>query len=128
MPAQQMMMIVPGDAVLEISALVKNSDIGFLHENQDVQIKIDAYPFTRYGLLHGKLVTIGSDAIVDEQQGLVYKIKVRPEKSYLDYQHRQLALVPGMTVSVEVITGKRRLLDYFLSPLQRYAAESIRER
>jgi len=127
-PAQQLMMIVPDDLQLEVEAFVKNSDIGFVQSSQSVQIKVDAYPFTRYGLLDGKLTEVGSDAIQDENYGLVYRVMVEPAKNHLDHQGRKLALAPGMTVSVEVITGQRRLIDYFLEPLQRYSSESIRER
>jgi hemolysin D len=127
-PAEKLMVLVPENQQLEIEALVKNHDIGFVYEGQKVQIKIDAYPFTRYGLLEGELSEIAGEAILDEQGGLVYPVIVRPEHDYLEFEGKQLGLTPGMTVTAEIITGQRKIIDYFLSPLQRVTSESIRER
>jgi len=126
--AQQVMLIVPEDRSLKIEAFIKNSDVGFVREGQTTHVKVDAYPFTKYGLLKGEIEQISSDAIQDKVYGYVYKMQVKLDKELLEYQGKNMPLSPGMNVTSEVITGKRRLIDYFLSPLQRFGDESIRER
>ena len=127
-PTQELMRIVPSSAALQIESYIQNSDIGFVEQGQKVALKIDAYPFTRYGLIDAELQSISSDAIVNDQGQLVYKCKVKPRQEYLQYEDRQLRIAPGMTVVAEIITGERRLLDFFLSPIQQNLSESARER
>src|SRR5205814_6221605 len=71
-PAQQLMVIAPLEGHVEIEAWVENKDIGFVNENQDAEIKIEAFPFTRYGTIPGKLVSLSGDAVPLEKQGFVY--------------------------------------------------------
>ena len=127
-PAQELMRIVPLDAVLEVEAWVENKDIGFLHEGQRAEVKVDAFPFTKYGLIDAELVKLSDDAVADEQRGLVYAARVLLEKTVMEVEGKRVNLSPGMTVSVEVKTGRRRLIEFFLAPLLRYRQESIRER
>ena len=127
-PAQELMKIVPVERSLKIEAFIKNSDIGFVETGQPVEVKVDAFPFTRYGVLEGKVQSISSDAIQDDQKGLVYKSIITLQQDAIDFNGRELLLAPGMSVSAEVITGKRHLIDYFLSPLKQYGDESARER
>ncbi|RLA17719.1 MAG: HlyD family type I secretion periplasmic adaptor subunit [Gammaproteobacteria bacterium] len=126
--AQQLMVIVPIQAGLEVEAMVANKDIGFIEEGQQAEVKIDAFPFTKYGLIDGTLAHLSNDAIADEELGMVYKAQVKLKKSHIQVEGRQVNLSPGMTVVVEIKTGKRRVIEYFLSPLLRYKQESIRER
>ncbi len=91
-------------------------------------MKIDTFNFTKYGLVGAKIIHISNDAIADENLGLVYKAKVLLEKTQLWVDQKWVNLGPGMSVTVEVKTGKRRIVEYFLSPLLRYKQESIRER
>lgn len=127
-PAQQLMVIVPVQAGLEVEAMVANKDIGFIEEGQRAEVKVDAFPFTKYGLIDATLTHLSNDAIADEELGLVYKAQVKLKKTHVQVEGRQVNLSPGMTVSVEIKTGKRRVIEYFLSPLLRYKQESIRER
>ena len=127
-PAQQVMLIVPEDKGLKIEAFVKNNDVGFVREGQISHVKVDAYPFTKYGLLKGRVQQISSDAIEDKAHGYVYKAEIELDKQWIEYQGKHMPLSPGMSVTSEVITGNRRLIDYFLSPLKRFSNESIRER
>ncbi len=127
-PAQQLMVIVPANQPLEVEAMVANLDIGFVKENQQVEIKIDAFPFTKYGVIDGTLTHLSNDAIADEQLGLIYKAQVTMDKMDIQVENKLVKLSPGMTVAVEIKTGQRRLIEYFLSPLLRYKQESIRER
>jgi hemolysin D len=149
-PAQQLMLIVPADSRLEAEAMISNRDIGFINAGQDAEIKIDTFNFTRYGLLRGKVVSISQDAIVKEKpndkagaakadgalsdssepdgQQLVYSTRVALDQTRMQVDDRLVNLVPGMAVTVEIKTGKRRIIEYLMSPLLRYKQESIRER
>lgn len=127
-PAQPLMVIVPRDAVLEVEAVVENKDIGFLHVGQPAEVKVDAFPFTRFGTVAGEVTSIANDAVVDERKGLVYAIRVSLQQTEIDVGDRNVKLAPGMTVHVEPKTGTRRLIEYFLDPLLRAAREGLRER
>lgn len=127
-PAQELMIIVPQSAQLEIEAYVENKDIGFVYEGQTVAIKLDAFPFTKYGTLDGKIVDLSDDAISDEDKGLIYKARVSLKQSVIQVEDKLVKLGPGMAASVEIKTGQRRLIEFFLAPLLKYKDESIRER
>ena len=127
-PAQPLMVIVPRDNVLEIEAMLPNKDIGFVNPGQDAEVKVETFPFTKYGILHGKITQVSSDAIQDEKLGLIYSTRVKLNKDTLQVENKTLRLTPGMAVTVEVKTGKRRVIEYFLSPLMQYSSESLRER
>ena len=127
-PAQSLMVIVPYDNLLEIEAMLPNKDIGFVNPGQDAEVKVEAFPFTKYGTLHGKITQVSSDAIADEKLGLIYATKVKLDKDTFNVGNKIVRLTPGMVVSVEVKTGTRRVIEYFLSPLIQYSSESLRER
>lgn len=127
-PAQPVLVIVPGDDALEVEAFVENKDVGFVHAGQAAAVKVEAFPFTKYGIVPGRLVQISSDAIQDEKRGLVYAARVRLERSTLMVDGRKVRLSPGMAVTAEIKTGKRRVIEYFLSPLLQVGDESLRER
>jgi hemolysin D len=148
-PAQALMAIVPAESQLEIEAMVSNRDIGFVEAGQEAAIKIDTFNFTRYGLLHGKVLTVSHDAIsrdrpqdrtADKAQGpdagssepngqqLVYAGRVSLDRTEMKIDNRQVNLSPGMAVTVEIKTGTRSIISYLLSPLVRYEHDSFRER
>ncbi len=127
-PAQHLMEIVPEGAPLEVEAFFQNKDIGFVEAGQKTEVKIEAFPFTRYGTLDGKIETLSEDAVQDENVGLVYTAKVLLKESTLNVEGKTITLSPGMTVTVEAKTGQRRLIEYLLSPLLRFKQESARER
>lgn len=126
--AQPLMVIVPRSQTLEVEAMLENRDIGFVENGQIAEIKIEAFPFTKYGTVDGEIINLSDDAVADEQRGLIYKMRVRMDENSIAVNGRQVALSPGMQVTVESKTGKRRLIEYFLSPLLRYRDESVRER
>lgn len=126
--AQPLLVIVPANERLEIDAMVENKDIGFINKGQTAEVKVEAFPFTRYGILHGKVVNVSLDAIADEKRGLLYQTRVLLDQTSIGVEGKQVPLVPGMAVSVEIKTGKRRVIDYFLSPVLQYGNESVRER
>ena len=127
-PAQPLMVIVPKDNVLEVEAMLPNKDIGFVNAGQDAEVKVETFPFTKYGLLHGTITQVSSDAIQDEKLGLIYSIRVKLSKDTLQVGNKLVRLTPGMAVTVEIKTGKRRVIEYFLSPLMQVSSESLRER
>lgn len=128
-PAQQLMIIAPGEGSLEIEAWVENKDIGFVNDNQEAEIKVDAFPFTRYGIIDGRVLSLSRDAVPLDKVGLVYAARVSMSRADIQVENGKLVpLSPGMSVSVEIKTGSRRLIEYFLSPLLRGVKEAARER
>lgn len=127
-PAQPLLTIVPTGQPVEVEATLENKDIGFVHKGQAVTVKVETYTFTKYGVVDGEVVSISSDAIEDEKRGLIYNAKIRLANNYLLVDGARLVLEPGMGVTAEVKTDKRRVIEYFLSPLQAHFEESIRER
>ena len=126
--AEVLMEVVPLDEVLEVEAFVGNQDIGYVMEEQSAEVKIHTFPFTRYGVIAAKVESIAKDATVDEKQGLIYRTRLSLEKNTLMVDDRQTQLMPGMAVTAEITTGKRRLIEFFLAPILRAKQESLRER
>lgn len=127
-PAQALMAIVPSLEALEVEATVLNKDIGFVKPGQRATVKIESFPYTRYGYLEGVVETVSHDAAQDEQLGLVFPARVKLETASLMVEGVEVALTPGMRLSVEIKTGKRRVIDYLLSPLRQHGGEALRER
>ncbi len=127
-PAQQLMLVVPREHQLEVEAMVENKDIGFVKEGQPVEVKIETFPFTIYGAIPGKVLTVSDDAIEQEKVGLVYAARVSMERSTIDLGDKTVTLSPGMAVTVDIQTGQRRLIEFILSPLLKSLKESARER
>ncbi len=127
-PAQEIMKIVPESSAVEVEARFLNKDIGFIYPGQLAEIKVDTFNFTKYGVVDAELSDISGDAIQDEQLGLVYKARLIPSESALQVGEKLVNLAPGMTVTAEVKTGQRRVIEFFLSPLLRYKQESLGER
>jgi hemolysin D len=127
-PAQELMVVVPRGEALEVEAILENKDIGFVEVGQQAEIKIDTFPFTKYGTIAGEVVGLSNDAVADDRKGLVYKMRVLMERSQIQVNGKLVALSPGMTVTVEAKTGMRKMIEFFLSPLLRHSQESARER
>ena len=127
-PAQQLMAVVPKGDGLEVEATVLNKDIGFVKAGQRAMVKVESFPYTRYGYLEGEVVSVSHDAAQDEKLGLVFPARVRLKQNTLDVDGAQVRLTPGMALSVEIQTGSRRLISYVLSPLQSHMYEAGRER
>lgn len=126
--AQPLMTIVPLGEPLEIEAMVSNKDIGFISEGQNVTVKIEAFPYTRYGYLTGKVKYLSFEAVQDEKLGLVFPVTIVMEKSHLTIEKKEVSLIAGMAVSAEIKTGERRVIDYLLSPLRKLIDDSFKER
>jgi adhesin transport system membrane fusion protein len=119
---------VPIEDSLLIEAKILPKDIAFLRPNLDAVIKLTAYDFAIYGGLKGKVEHISADTITDEKEESYYQIKVRTEDSYFDKNNKPLPIIPGMTASVDVITGKKTVLDYLLKPIIRAKQNALREK
>ncbi len=142
-PAQALLAVVPVDNHVEIEAVIANRDVGFVRTGQDAEIKVEAFNFTRYGLLHGRVISVSRDAVsrdrptdktptVDPTQShnpeLTYIAHVSLESTQMAIEGDMVNLSPGMAVTVEIKTGARRIISYILSPLVKYKQEVMRER
>ena len=148
-PAQSLLVVVPSDSRLEIEAMVSNSDIGFVHAGQEAQIKVDTFNFTRYGLLHGEVLSLSQDAVIRDRQqdragdralgaanetsepkgqDLNYSARISLDRTLMQIDDRMVNLSPGMAVTVEIKTGSRKIIGYLFSPVMQYKQEMFRER
>ena len=126
--AQQLMLIVPDEERLEVEVFLENKDIGFVREGMTAEIKVHTFPFTKYGIIDGEITTVSDDATLDEQRGLIYGMQLLMKKNTINVEGKPVKLIPGMAVTVEVQTGHRRIIEFFLAPLLRYKNEGLRER
>lgn len=127
-PAQPLVVVVPEEGEVAVEAQILNRDIGFVREGQPVTVKLEAFPFTDYGWIEGRVETISRDAVQDEQRGLVYNARIRLAANHIMIGDRRQPVGPGMAVQAEVRTGRRRIIQYLLSPISTRVAEAGRER
>lgn len=125
--AERIAQIVPDNDLLYVDVTLDNQDVGFVRVGQRVVVKVATYPFQRYGYLEGTVENISPDAIQDEKKGLVYKAKVKLSGANSSKKNR-LKLLPGMSVSAEITTGKRRIIEFFLDPLMTHVDDSLKVR
>jgi len=126
--AQSLMVIVPSNQPVEVEALFENKDIGFVRQGQMVEVKVDTFTFTKYGVVNGTVLSISNDAIEHERLGLVYSARIQIAETDILVGDIKVPLSPGMAIKAEVKTDRRKVIDYFLSPLKQYANESLVER
>ncbi len=124
-PAQPLVTIVPEGTPLIVEALALNKDIGFIRAGQEAELKLDTFPFQKYGTIEAQLYYISPDAQEDDKQGLVYKIKLRPKRFSIRVGDKDIPVSPGMALTAEVKTEKRRVIEFFLSPLIKHVDESL---
>lgn len=127
-PAQTLMKLAPEHAELQVEATLLNKDIGFVKPGQEARLKIDSFPYTKYGFINGRILFISKDAVIDEDLGPVYQMRVSMEKDFINVDGQDINLSPGMSVVTEIKTGKRRMIEYILAPFIKYKSESMRER
>jgi hemolysin D len=150
-PAQSLMVVVPEGSKLQIEAMLPNRDVGFVHPGQSAEVKVEAFTYTRYGLLHGTVEGVSRDVVTggnrsksgDGGQGQdnrdpdaangqheesSYVARVSLAQASIDTEDGMRPLEPGMTVTAEIKTGRRRVIEYLISPLLRYHHEGLRER
>lgn len=124
-PAQPVATIVPDGTPLIVECSVPNKDIGFVKVGQEAEVKLDTFPFQKYGTVKGRVRSISPDAFEDEKLGPIYKSKVELGELSLTVDGKEVPLAPGMSLSVEIKTDRRRIIEFFLSPLVKYAQESL---
>jgi hemolysin D len=127
-PAQPLMVVVPSADEVEVEAQILNRDIGFIREGQPVRVKLEAFPFTDYGLIEGEVASISRDAIEDEKRGLIYAVRIRLARRTIMVAGREMPIGPGLAVQAEIRTGARRIIQYLLSPIAQTIDEAGRER
>ncbi len=123
--------IVPLSDILLIEAKIDPKDIAFINPNQKAIVKVTAYDFSIYGSLEGKIEEISADSIVDKNdknQKTYYKVMIKTEKNYLEKDKQKLPIIPGMITSVDIITGKKSILDFLLKPILKTKANALHER
>lgn len=126
--AQPLMIVVPDEATVTAEVMLENKDIGFVRPGQDAEIKLETFLFTRYGTIPATVKTVTADAVNDEKKGAIFPVTLTLAKSAIDVDGQSIRLSPGMNLTAEIKTGKRRVIEYLLSPVQRAATESLRER
>lgn len=152
------MVIVPDNRMLNVEAEISNKDIGFVTEGQPVQVKVAAFKFTRYGLIPGHVVSIsqtstaddlktvdtlndpdghgragranaaGSEVDLDGGEGSGYVAQIMLDRQTIETEAGTARLRAGMAVTAGIVTGRRRVISYLLSPVQRYSQNAGRER
>ncbi|HAU06566.1 MAG TPA: HlyD family type I secretion periplasmic adaptor subunit [Gammaproteobacteria bacterium] len=127
-PGMDLVEIVPAEDKLLIEAKIRPADIAFLRPDQDAMIKLTAYDFSIYGGLRAKLERVSADTITDENGDSFYLIYLRTEKNYIEKQKSRLDIIPGMVATVDILTGKKTILDYLLKPILKAKQEALRER
>ena len=124
-PAEKLMVLVPKNTEIQVEAMILNKDIGFVREGMRVEIKVEAFPYTFYGHIDGTIEHISKDALELPDQGLVYSSLIKLDQQSVNVNGIQEHLQVGMSVTADLITGKRRLLYFFLEPLLRYKDEAL---
>lgn len=125
---EQAMIIVPDDVALEVEAHLPGKDKGFVVRDQEAAVKLEAFPFTKYGTIPARVALVSNDSVEMEGRGRVFPTRVALQREWIRVDGENVALTPGMSVTVEVKTGSRRVIEYLLTPLLRYRDEAIRER
>lgn len=127
-PAQVLMVIVPKDGDVTAEVVIDNKDIGFVHADQEVVVKLETFPFTRYGTLDAEVKSVSADAVNDEHRGAIFPALVQLKSKHILVDGKRIALSPGMNVTAEIKTGRRRVIDYLFSPVYKALDESLGER
>jgi len=137
-PGMDLLEIVPNQDTLLIEAKIKPSDIAFLYPGQKAMIKITAYDFAIYGGLEGEVVHISADTIIDRKENSYYMVRIKTDRSYLGGSSDEMAdhinkddqkmIIPGMTATVDILTGKKSVLDYLLKPILKAQQNALTER
>ncbi len=127
-PGADILEIVPTDSTLLVEVKIKPSDIAFIYFGQKAIVKFSAYDFAIYGGLDGKVVHISADTITDQKENVFYTVRIKTSKNYLERQGNKLRIIPGMTVSVDIITGRKSVLDYILKPILKTKQYTFTER
>lgn len=127
-PGADILEIVPTDSTLLVEVKIKPSDIAFIYFGQKAIVKFSAYDFAIYGGLDGEVMHISADTITDQKENVFYTVRIKTDKNFLERQGKKLRIIPGMTVSVDIITGRKSVLDYILKPILKTKQYTFTER
>ena len=133
-PGASLMEIVPLDDTLLVEGRIRPQDIAFIRPDHEAVVKLSAYDSSVYGSLHGKVERISADTIIEDKSKTgdkpesFYRVIVRTDKNYLGTQENPLPIIPGMVTTVEILTGKKSVLDYLVKPARMLGEEALRER
>jgi adhesin transport system membrane fusion protein len=127
-PGDNLIELVPSDDVLWVEAKLKPSDIAFVYPGQKAMVKFTAYDFSIYGGLAGEVVKISADTQTDRQENTFYTVHIKTKQSFLGTSQQPLKIIPGMTTNVDIITGKKSVLNYLLKPILRSTYYTFSER
>lgn len=128
-PGMDLVEIVPLEDNLLIEAEIRPADIAFLHPGQKAIVKLTAYDFSIYGGLNAELMHISPDTIINEEsRESFYLIRLKTDKTFLEKQGKKFNIIAGMTADVDILTGKKTVLDYLLKPILKARNSALRER
>jgi adhesin transport system membrane fusion protein len=127
-PGMDLLEIVPSEDSLLIETKIRPADIAFMHPGQKATVKFTAYDFSIHGGLQGEVVNISPDTILDEEGESFYLVQIETRESFLGAENNSLPIIPGMTVNVDILTGKKTVLDYILKPILKTKQLALRER
>jgi len=128
MEAQTLMVIVPREAEVTAEVTIENKDVGFVAAGQAAEIKLETFPFTRYGTIPAAVTRMAADAVADEKRGALFPATLTLARKTIDIDGKAVRLAPGMNVTAEIKTGRRKVIDYLISPIREMGAESLHER
>lgn len=126
--AQPLMIVVPDSATVTAEVSIANQDIGFVNAGQMAAVKLETFPYTRYGTVQARVDVVTADAVTDEKKGSYYPATLTLSQKDMDIDGKRIPLSPGMNITAEIKTGQRRVIEFLLSPVQRAGSESLRER
>lgn len=127
-PGMDLIEIVPSDDSLMIEAKIQPSDIAFLHPGQIAKVKVTAYDFSIYGSLDGEVFDISADSLMEPNGIPYFLVRIKTNKAYLGSEEKSLKIMPGMQVSVDILTGKKSVMDYLLKPIFKAKNRALTER
>ncbi len=127
-PGDDLIEIVPTDEVLWLEVKIKPSDIAFIYPGQKTIVKFSAYDFAIYGSLEGEVVHISADTVKDKKENSFYTVHIKTKENHLGTKNKPLKIIPGMTVNVDIMTGKKSVMDYILKPILKAKQYTFTER
>ena len=127
-PAQPLMIVVPDSARVTAEISIANLDIGFVNAGQQAEVKLETFPYTKYGTVKARVDMVTADAVTDEKKGSYYPATLTLAAKDMNIDGKRVPISPGMNITAEIKTGQRRVIEYLLSPIQRAGGESLRER
>lgn len=126
-PGMDMLEIVPEDDMLMVEVKIKPSDIAYIYPGQSANVKFTAYDFSIYGGLKGKVKHVSANTITDEKDNSYYLVRIATDKSFLVKDGKPLEIMAGMTVDVDILTGKKTVMDFILKPILKVKQNALGE-